>query len=147
MIFREAQLADIPGMQRVRNSVLENKLSNPALISYEDYENFISVRGNGWICEEEGIIIGFSVADLTQNNVWALFVSPGAEGRGIGRELLRLLLQWYFIETRTNIWLSTAPQTRAEQFYRKAGWKEVGMQGNEIKFEMTFKQWDLLRLP
>ena len=140
-------MADIPGMQRVRNSVLENKLSNPALISYEDYENFISVRGNGWICEEEGIIIGFSVADLTQNNVWALFVSPGAEGRGIGRELLRLLLQWYFIETRTNIWLSTAPQTRAEQFYRKAGWKEVGMQGNEIKFEMTFKQWDLLRLP
>ena len=49
------------------------------------------------------------------------------------------------IQTRLEnetVWLSTAFHTRAEQFYRKAGWKEVGLHGTkEIKFEMTMADW------
>jgi hypothetical protein len=38
--------------------------------------------------------------------------------------------------------LGTAPGTRAEEFYRKAGWKETGTHGNgEIKFEMSYGNW------
>ena len=34
------------------------------------------------------------------------------------------------------------PNTRAEIFYRKSGWTEVGIHGKgEIKFEMTYEDW------
>ena len=37
----------------------------------------------------------------------------------------------------------TAPNTRAEIFYRESGWKELGMHGkNELKFEMTYDVWN-----
>ncbi|WP_298265148.1 hypothetical protein [uncultured Lutibacter sp.] len=38
--------------------------------------------------------------------------------------------------------MGTAPNTRAEIFYRKSDWKKVGTHGKgEIKFEMTFENW------
>ncbi len=51
MIFREAQVNDIHQMQIVRHSVKENILSNPALVTDKDCEEFITVRGKGWVCE------------------------------------------------------------------------------------------------
>ena len=40
------------------------------------------------------------------------------------------------------VWLSTEPDTRAEKFYREREWKEIGIHGkNEIKFEMTYRDW------
>ena len=52
------------------------------------------------------------------------------------------MLQWYFSKTQKTVWLSTAPKSRAEIFYNKAGWEEVGKHGKgEIKFEMTYKNW------
>ena|ERR1044071_4402255 len=137
MTFREATTADITGMHVVRVAVLENRLSNPALITPKDYEEFIIRRGKGWVCEENNTIIGFAIADMQDHNVWALFVQPGFDGKGIGRKLHDTMMDWYFNQTDTTIWLGTAPGTRAEQFYRMAGWKEVGMHGKEIKFEMS----------
>ena len=56
-----------------------------------------------------------------------------------------IMLNWYFSITTTTLWLGTSPHTRAEQFYRKAGWIENGVHGkNEIKFEMTAKLWEKL---
>jgi len=61
---------------------------------------------------------------------------------GIGKRLHDDMLDWYFAQTSTTIWLGTAPATRAEKFYRKAGWQEVGIHGKgEIKFEMTAADW------
>lgn len=38
------------------------------------------------------------------------------------------MLDWYFKQTISNVWLGTSPKTRAEQFYRKkAGQKWVHM--------------------
>jgi hypothetical protein len=52
------------------------------------------------------------------------------------------MLDWYFNQTTKNVWLGTSPKTRAETFYRKAGWIEIGTHGkNEIKFEMTYNNW------
>jgi hypothetical protein len=51
------------------------------------------------------------------------------------------MLNWYFDQTKETVWLSTAPNTRAEKFYRKAEWKEVGVYGKEIKFEMNYQDW------
>ncbi len=129
-------------MQVVRNAVKENVLSDPALVSDKDCEEFLMVRGKGWICEIEGNVAGFSIVDLKDNNIWALFVHPEHEGKGIGKNLHDVMVDWYFEQAATTVWLGTAPGTRAEKFYRAAGWKEVGMHGKgEIKFEISLEDW------
>lgn len=140
MIFREAAITDIGQMQIVRNAVKENKLSDPALITDISYEAFLTDRGKGWICEIDNVIAGFSIIDLKENNVWALFVHPDYESKGIGKTLHKLMLDWYFQQTKKTVWLGTAPGTRAENFYRATGWLEVGKHGTtETKFEMTYE--------
>lgn len=142
MTFREATITDIPQIQIVRNAVKENQLSNPALVSDKDCEEYISIRGKGWVCEVDKRIVGFSIADLKENNIWALFVHPEFESKGVGKKLHTLMLDWYFGETQKTVWLSTAPKTRAEEFYKRNGWKVVGTYGKgETKFEMSFSDW------
>jgi len=142
MIFREATIKDIPEIQIVRNAVKENQLSNPALVSDADCENYLTIRGKGWVCEVDKTVVGFAIADLVDNNIWALFIHPDHEGKGIGKRLHRVMLDWYFGQGKEMVWLSTAPGTRAETFYKKQGWKEVGIHGKkEIKFEMKNTEW------
>ena len=91
-------------------------------------------------------IVGFAIADLKENNIWALFLDPEFEGKGIGQLLHNTMLDWYFSQTKTTVWLGTGFNTRAEKFYRKAGWTEVGTHGpKEIKFEMTYDDWVKIR--
>jgi GNAT superfamily N-acetyltransferase len=142
MIIREAQVADIKQIQVVRNSVKENTLSDPALVPDKDVEEYMINRGKGWVCEIEGTIVGFAIADLIENNIWALFIHPDFEAKGIGKKLHQMMMDWYFVQTREKVWLGTAPNSRAEKFYRMQGWKEIGMHGKgEIKFEMDHKTW------
>jgi len=143
MIIREAHTEDISQVQVVRNSVKENVLSNPALVTDADCDEYISRRGKGWVAEaEDGKIMGFAIVDLVDHNVWALFVQPGYDKMGIGRKLHDEMINWYFSQTAETIWLGTAPNTRAESFYRKSGWRETGTHGKgEIKFEMTADDW------
>lgn len=138
-MIRIAHTSDIPQIQIVRNLVKENMLSDPALVSDADCEEFINVRGKGWVYIQDEKVVGFAIVDMKENNVWALFVDPAYEKRGIGRILHDEMMNWYFSQTKVTIWLGTAPNTRAEKFYRKAGWQEVGTNGpKEIKFEMAF---------
>jgi GNAT superfamily N-acetyltransferase len=107
-------------------------------------EEYITIRGRGWVCEIGLMIVGFAIADLRENNIWALFIHPDHEKKGIGKQLHQLMLNWYFENSGQTVWLSTSPGTRAEFFYRKAGWKETGIYGKgEIKFEMNAAEWEL----
>jgi GNAT superfamily N-acetyltransferase len=118
MNIREATIDDIKQIQIVRNAV------------------------TGWVCEIDNQIVGFAIADVKENNIWALFLDPTFEKKGIGQQLHKTMLDWYFTQTKEKVWLGTDANTRAEQFYRKAGWTEVGTHGtNEIKFEMTYNDW------
>ncbi|MFN0032095.1 MAG: GNAT family N-acetyltransferase [Flavobacteriales bacterium] len=142
MNIRHAIAKDISQIQVVRNAVKENTLSDPSLVTDEDCMIYITERGRGWVCEVDGEIVGFAIADLKDNNIWALFLRPEFEGRGIGRQLHHTMLHWYFAQTNKTVWLSTSPGTRAEAFYRKAGWIAVGSYGKgEIKFEMAMNNW------
>lgn len=145
-MIREAQVSDIPAIQVIRNAVKENRLSDPALVPDKDVLDYINRRGKGWVAvhEQEGIK-GFSIVSVLDANVWALFVEPGYEARGAGRLLHDVMLHWYFTQSTSTLWLSTSPGTRAETFYRKAGWKEAGTYGKgETRFEMTATQWAAL---
>lgn len=142
MVFREAQVTDIQQIQAVRHSVNENILSDPALVTDADCNEYITSRGKGWVCEVNNVVVGFSIADLKEQNIWALFVDPAYEGKGIGQRLHNMMLDWYFKQAQQKVWLSTSPNTRAEAFYRISGWKEVGTYGKgEIKFEMRYNDW------
>ncbi len=142
MVFREAKIEDISQIQIVRNAVKENTLSDPNLVTDEDCKEFLTVRGKGWVCEIANKIVGFAIADLKENNIWALFITPEFEKKGIGKQLQKIMLDWYFTQTQKAVWLGTGFNTRAEKFYRQAGWSAIGLHGTkEIKFEMTFEAW------
>ena len=102
MAFREATLQDIPQIQIVRHAVKENVLSDPGLVTDEDCANYLTNRGKGWVCESNGKIVGFAIADLVDDNIWALFVDPHFEGQGIGRKLHEIMLDWYFSQGKRN---------------------------------------------
>lgn len=141
MIFREAKISDIKQIQIVRNSVKENQLSNPALVSDADCLEYMTSRGKAWVCEVDGSIIGFAYVDMLENNIWALFVMPEQSEKGIGKILHKMMLDWYFAQTNQKVWLGTAAGTRAAVFYEKQGWQRAGMHGKELKFEMTYENW------
>ena len=141
MIYREANITDIRQIQIVRNSVSENMLSDPALVSDKDCEEYMTVRGKAWVSEINKNIVGFAYVDMQENNVWALFVHPAHAEKGIGKTLHKIMMDWYFEHTSKTIWLGTAPNTRAALFYEKQGWKKAGMHGKETKFEMDFETW------
>lgn len=141
-LIREAEVNDIPEIQLVRNAVKENRLSDPALVPDSDVEEYITRRGKGWVALIGDRVVGFAIADLLQNNIWALFVHPDQEARGIGKQLHDRMLDWYFSQTSTTVWLGTAPDSRAEKFYRMQGWAAAGMHGKaELKFEMDRETW------
>lgn len=145
MKIREARYTDVDAMQDIRNNVKENVLSNPALITTPNYLRYLFDLGKGWVCELNSHIVGFAIVDLTGHNVWALFVANGHEKKGVGKQLQQTMLDWYFKQTNVPLWLSTSPDTRAEGFYRKSGWRETGMQdGGEIRFEMNIEHWKKL---
>ncbi|MBL7724133.1 MAG: GNAT family N-acetyltransferase [Chitinophagaceae bacterium] len=140
--IREATVLDIPEIQRVRNNVEENQLSDPSLVTDSDVADYITQRGKGWVYADNERIVAFAIVSVTDRNVWALFVEPGYDKKGIGRQLHDRMMDWYFGQTADVIWLSTTPGTRAESFYRKSGWQEAGLYGKgEIRFEMTFESW------
>jgi GNAT superfamily N-acetyltransferase len=127
MKFREARMEDIPALFEVRGSVRENVLSDPRKVTREMCVAYLGESGKGWVCEIEGEVVGFSVAALAEASIWALFVKPEYEGRGIGKTLLRLATDWLFEMNAATIVLSTDAHTRADRFYREQGWQRGEM--------------------
>lgn len=138
-LIREAALADIPRLQVIRAAVRENILSNPALVTVPDYEEHILGPGKTWVCETGGVIVGFSSAHPVQRSIWALFVDPAHERRGVGRALLDRAVDWLWSHPDVDtITLTTAPGTRADAFYRAAGWADTGRsRSGEVIFRLS----------
>jgi GNAT superfamily N-acetyltransferase len=124
-ILRQARRADIAALQRVRASVRENRLVSRR-ISDEEVRRHIEVLGRGWVVEVDGEVVAFAIGDATIGNVWALFVDPRHEGRGHGRRLHDTMVEWLWSRGLKHLWLNTEPGTRAERFYRAAGWRQDG---------------------
>lgn len=123
-------------MHRVRLAVRENRLTRTT-ITPGDYAREISVTGCGWVAEVDGTLRGFAVINRDTRNVWALFVEPGFEGQGIGRALHDAMLQWMRSTGIEQFTLSTEANTRADRFYRRAGWQFVGIDASgDAAFEI-----------
>ena len=142
MKIRLATEADIPEMGRVRMSVRENRLVSLSSLTAGETERMLGGDGCGWVGEVDGRVVGFAIADLSGTNVYALFIEPEFERQGIGRLLHDTMMDWFFSNQVSSVWLTTDPGTRAESFYRKAGWIAAGEETNgEIRFEMSRDMW------
>ena len=140
LVLRRACSADIPAMSAIRLSVTENVLSDPNRVTLQMYEDYLDRDGRGWVAEIDGEIAGFSYADRREASIWALFISPRFEGRGLGKALLDLAVTWLFGQGHERITLGTTPGTRAERFYAAQGWTRMPGNGREVEFVLARSQ-------
>lgn len=135
-MLRKAVASDLMALKVVRSSVVENVLAAPSKVTDHDYEWYVRNPGVA-VWEEKGDVVGFSAADPRNGNIWALFIAPGFERKGIGSILLAEACACLKSAGIERAWLTTDPNTRAERFYRAAGWEHVGERGNELLFERS----------
>lgn len=130
VIYREAKAADMAGIFRVRTSVLENALTTDQLeqrgISNASVAASFLINSKGWVAEQLDQIVGFSIANRASQSIFALFVLPAFERRGIGAHLFELATQWLWENGAERAWLTTGPETKAAAFYERRGWVATG---------------------
>ena len=141
--IRPATRADMTALWEVRYAVRENTLT-PGRIGDEELLRSIEADGRGWVAVSDAIpdspdsgdrVLGFAIG-LNTGNVWALFVRPEAEGRGIGRALHADMLAWFATQPLDALWLGTDPHSRAYGFYLAHDWTPVGPHGaDEVRLE------------
>jgi GNAT superfamily N-acetyltransferase len=136
-MLRQAVASDVTGIQRVRQSVRENRLVS-AVISDEQVREAIEQTGRGWVIEFEGAVVAFAIGNATSGNIWALFVHPDYEGRGYGRLLHDTMVSWLWSRGLKRLWLTTEQGTRAQRFYEAAGWRLGGeTERGEARYERS----------
>ena len=83
IVLREARRADMPGISRVRTSVVENLLTREQLdargITEASVAASSSANSKGWVALSGDEIVAFSIADRASRSVFALFVLPQYE--------------------------------------------------------------------
>ena len=135
--LRQASRADIAAIHQVRMSVHENRLTR-SVISERDYIDHLETLGRGWVIEVGDRIVAVVVGNAHNGNIWGLFVHPEFERRGFGRRLLDTAVDWLWSQKVTQLWLTTAPGTRAQGFYEAGGWKRAAVtEHGEIRFELS----------
>ena len=138
---RTARLSDIEGMFDVRTSVIENHLSREEMrqmgITEGVVGDMIEKSLCAWVATENNKIIGFSMILPDEGCLFAAFVLPEYEGKGIGRRLVRLAEQELF-QHHEIAWLETDKNSRAAKFYMQLGWgNETDLNGTDIKLEKS----------
>ncbi len=145
MTLRLATPADTAELWRVRYAVTENTLT-PGRIQDDELHAYLNDYGRGWVIElENGRLAGFAIADNRDGHIWAMFVDPPLHGRGYGRQLHDVMVGWLFEQGHTRLDLGTQPDSRAEAFYRRAGWRptDEGLDAwGDKRFELLKKDWN-----
>jgi GNAT superfamily N-acetyltransferase len=140
--IRRATPADVARISEIRFAVRENRLADPSRVTPADVAWFIEHPGI-WVWDDGGRIVGFAAADPRDATIWALFVDPAHERRGIGRALLDAACGVLRAAGHPFATLTTDPGTRAERFYRAGGWTAVGRNARgEIVFQSPLLMGD-----
>ncbi len=130
IVVREARGTDLPGITRVRTSVAENLLTREQLAERGITEASIAASfladSKGWVALSGDEVVAFCIADRASCSIFALFVLPQFEGRGLGSRLLNLAVDWLWANGADTVWLTTGPTTRAAGFYERRGWVATG---------------------
>ena len=141
IVVREARGTDMPGISRVRTSVVENLLTREQLDARGITEASVAASfladSKGWVALSGDEVVAFSIADRASRSIFALFVLPQFEGRGLGSRLLDLALDWLWANGADLVWLTTGPGTRAARFYERRGWVATGTTATgDVRYEL-----------
>lgn len=135
-MIRKATPEDWARITEVRNAVRENRLSPANVSRVENTARWIYQNGAFWVWEQDGAVQGFAAADARDGSIFALFVHPDYQGRGIAQALLLLACEDLRAAGHGMARLTTDPGTRAERFYLRNGWTDTGRrEKGEIVFE------------
>lgn len=126
-------------MFHVRISVIENHLSREEMRRIGITENvvadLIEKSRFAWVATDDEKIIGFSMILPDEGCLFAAFVLPEYEGRGIGRRLVELAENELFRHHEI-AWLETDKQSRAAKFYIQLGWgNKIDINDTDIRLE------------
>ena len=142
VIFREVHERDLDEILDVRAATRENaidraQLARMGITAASMAESMARGTLKGWVCSSESSIVGFCMGDSEKAEVVVLAILPAYEGRGIGRTLLSLVVEWLCSFDPARIWLGASPNPdpRAYGFYRALGWRPIGetdAHGDEI---------------
>jgi len=136
-VYRQAVPGDIAQMARIRLAVRENQLRDPSKVTLQMYADFLEKDGRGWVAQVDGATVAFCYANRDDGSIWALFVDPAYEGRGLAKRLLALASDWLFALGFAQVKLSTGARTRAAVFYARQGWQCSSAEGDEIFFVLN----------
>lgn len=130
-MIRPGQIADLPDITRIRTSVRENHLSVEQMAAIGiTHESIAAEMREGhlgcWVALDGGALVGFSMADRRDGNLFALFMDAAHEGKGHGSALLAAGEEWLGAAGHAQVRLSTGRDTRAFAFYLRRGWRETG---------------------
>ncbi len=139
LAIRAARKDDVDGIFEVRTSVTENRLTLEQLtgfgITKAAVTEMIERASCAWVALDAEKVVGFSMADLDKGSVFAVFVLPAYERRGLGRALLQAAEEALFRQHAV-IWLETGKTTRAAEFYRRRGWgNQTDISDRHIRLE------------
>lgn len=126
MTVRAAKPADLSRIGEIRHVVTENALPGASKASDAEVASWYMDQAIFLVSETDGEIAGFTCANHQTGHIWALFVDPVLEGRGHGRALLDAVLEDLVRFGRRQSSLTTGAGTRAERFYRRHGWRDMG---------------------
>ena len=135
MKVRLAHPSDIAALHRLRQSVLENRLSDPRQITKASYLPYVEAL-SAWVAEVDKAIVGFGAVDASEATIRAQFVDPGSEGHGVGQAVLDRMVSWAREKQLVQLSLGTEKGTRAEAFYKRSGWIEAStIESSETRLE------------
>ncbi len=90
-VIRPIEIGDIPDTFRVRAATDENRLTLAQLAALGINENSVKDKllgsYKGWLCEEQGSVVGFAIGDRSSGEMWVIAVLPTHIRRGIGGRL------------------------------------------------------------
>ncbi|WP_321790213.1 GNAT family N-acetyltransferase [Burkholderia pyrrocinia] len=83
---------------------------------------------SGHVCCAHGLMVGYCFGDTASGEIVVLAVLPEHEGAGIGKRLLRHVIDDFAANGFTSLFLgcSTDPASRSHGFYRHLGWTSTG---------------------
>lgn len=137
--------ADLPVSFHIRTAAKENPFSMDSLIAegitIESVTQMLATTHQGWVCEVTGQVVGFAIGNRSNGEFWVIAVLQAHEGKGIGRQLMRLVQDWLFNEGWQKLWLITglAP-SRAFHLYSKLGWQDLGPVGDGVSRRMELSR-------
>lgn len=126
--IRLATVNDIETIFDIRTSVKENHLSHTQLaelgITTATIKDLIQDTSCVWVAELKDHVRGFAIADQGEGCIFAMFVHPDFEAKGIGAALLKKAEDFLF-QYFQEIYLETEQKSRAYEFYIRHAWQIV----------------------